>query len=154
MPCPYAERRGAIVYCKAAGKPVNPLAFPCLTNRYQRCRYYREAEARKARAAEEAAPPPSEAAKPAAQPVQAPAVEAPPAAPQAQAEAPATAGEAGEARAEQAPAPERPRIRGLTADGRPARNCLECIFYSEALGRCLLLGVNVEDPYNPPCAQG
>ena len=152
MPCPYAERRGAIVYCKAAGKPVNPLAFPCLTNRYQRCRYYREAQARKAKAPEEATPPPREAAEPAAQPVkpQPPPTQTP-AAPRAPAEAPATAGEA---QAGQAPAPERPRIRGLTADGRPARNCLECIFYSEALGRCLLLGVNVEDPYNPPCAQG
>jgi len=59
VPCPYAERRGAAVYCRAAGRKVNPLAFPCLTDRYERCRYYKppgEAGAR-GREAEEAARP-------------------------------------------------------------------------------------------------
>jgi len=131
LPCPYAERRGALVYCRARGGPVNPLAFPCLTERYQNCRFYREAEARK-KAEKEA--PPTEAA-----PREAPAA---PAAPKAREEA-------GGAQPKPAPAP---ATRGLTADGRPARSCRECIFYSESLSRCLLLGVKVDDPDRPPCA--
>jgi len=60
VPCPYAERRGAAVYCRAAQRKVNPLAFPCLSDRYERCRYYkppREAgESQAAEAAGRAAP--------------------------------------------------------------------------------------------------
>jgi len=127
MPCPYAEKRGVVVYCKAIGKPVNPLAYPCLTERYRTCRFYLEAEARKAAARREA-------------------------------RQPAEAAGAG------ATIPQRPRVveaprqvietRGLTVDGKPARNCLECVFYSDASKLCLLLGVKVEDPNNPPCARG
>ncbi len=48
MPCPYAEKRGAVVFCKAINKIVNPFVMPCLSNRYTRCKYYRAAEERKA----------------------------------------------------------------------------------------------------------
>lgn len=41
--CPYGERRGAAVYCKAAGRMVNPLVMPCRSPNYVRCRFYREA---------------------------------------------------------------------------------------------------------------
>lgn len=64
MPCPYAERRGALIYCKASGKTVNPLTFPCLSDRYTACRYYKEARAK----AGEAAGKPTAAAAPRAAP--------------------------------------------------------------------------------------
>ena len=125
MPCPYAERRGAIVYCRAAGKPVNPLAFPCLTNRYTKCKYYRQAQeqeqARAPKPQSEAAPRPAPQEAPAASPASAP-----------QAATPAT--------------------RGLTKEGTPARNCLECVFYVKTISYCTLLGVDVKDPNKPPCA--
>ncbi len=126
MPCPYAERRGAVVYCRAAGKPVNPLAFPCLTNRYTKCKYYRQAQQR----AEQAIVP------------ERPAEAAPKLAPE---EAPA----AGPAPAPQSAAP---ATRGLTKEGTPARNCLECVFYVKTISYCTLLGVDVKDPNKPPCA--
>ncbi len=43
--CPQAERRDAAVYCRVLGRTVNPLAFPCMTARYERCRYYKPVEA-------------------------------------------------------------------------------------------------------------
>jgi len=42
MPCPYAERRGSLVFCKILGKPVNPLVYPCLSNKYKSCKHYKE----------------------------------------------------------------------------------------------------------------
>jgi len=134
MPCPYAEKRGAIVFCKAIGGPVNPLAFPCLTGRYEMCRYYREAKAREAEAK--------------AVEIQSRAVRA------VTSEAPTREEVERVAGTKAATAGPAPTTRGLTVDGRPARNCLECVFYSEATKSCLLLGVKVEDPNNPPCAQG
>ncbi|MCD6154953.1 MAG: hypothetical protein J7J22_04195 [Candidatus Verstraetearchaeota archaeon] len=35
--------------------------------------------------------------------------------------------------------------------GETSRNCTSCVFYSEASGRCLKLGVKVDDPARPPC---
>jgi len=113
LPCPYAERRGPLVYCRAAGRPVNPLAFPCLTNRYEACRYYREAEARAAGEEARAPQPPGRGRGPAG------------------------------AR----------RTRGLTRAGEPASNCRECVFYIKSISYCTLLGVEVSDPDDPPCAE-
>lgn len=42
--CPYGEKRGAAVYCKASGKVVNPLVMPCGSPNYVKCRFYREAK--------------------------------------------------------------------------------------------------------------
>ncbi len=47
MTCPYAERKGFIVYCRLTGKHVNPLTRPCLSGDYTRCPDYREYLARK-----------------------------------------------------------------------------------------------------------
>jgi len=55
--CPYAEKKGAAVYCRAAGRKVNPLAFPCFTDRYEKCRYYKQARASEAPRREEEARP-------------------------------------------------------------------------------------------------
>ncbi len=43
MVCPYAERRGFIVYCKLLRKHVNPLTRPCISGDYTRCPDYRRA---------------------------------------------------------------------------------------------------------------
>ncbi len=43
MPCPYAQRKGPVVICQVTKKKVNPLAAPCLTNRYIRCKFYVQA---------------------------------------------------------------------------------------------------------------
>lgn len=40
MPCPYAERKGTLVVCKIRGAPVNPLAYPCLGEKYPNCPIY------------------------------------------------------------------------------------------------------------------
>ena len=56
MPCPYAERKGPAVYCRLIGKKVNPLAFPCLTDKYEKCRYYRRHAAEAKREEKPAAP--------------------------------------------------------------------------------------------------
>ncbi|MEB3764612.1 MAG: hypothetical protein GSR77_00370 [Desulfurococcales archaeon] len=42
MACPYAERQGAAVYCKLLKKRVNPLAYPCLSKKYEKCKVYQE----------------------------------------------------------------------------------------------------------------
>ncbi|MCE4627889.1 MAG: hypothetical protein F7C34_01895 [Desulfurococcales archaeon] len=137
MPCPYAERRGPVIYCKAIGKAVSPLTHPCLSkNRYTKCKYYRAAEAKKAEK-------PSAKAQPAE-----------PARPPREAEAPQPSMEA---------TPPQPAIarsdtstrktRGTTLDGRPARTCLECIYYGSRTKMCLLLGIEVKDPLRPPCAE-
>ncbi len=52
--CPHAERRDAAIYCRVLGRVVNPLAFPCMTTRYERCRNYKPVEV-PARAGEERA---------------------------------------------------------------------------------------------------
>ncbi len=44
MPCPYAERKGTLVVCKVRGTPVNPLAYPCLGEKYANCPIYAKAE--------------------------------------------------------------------------------------------------------------
>ncbi len=152
MPCPYAKRRGAVIYCEAAKKIVNPLTHPCLSrSRYTRCKYYRAAqEARETRAEEKPAQAQTSAAAP-------PPATSPPK-PQPASAIPSTA------REERPPAPPAskppepakpvaPRTRGLTLDGRPARNCLECIYYGRKTSICLLLGVEVRDPNRPPCAE-
>ncbi|ALU12617.1 hypothetical protein EYM_05760 [Ignicoccus islandicus DSM 13165] len=36
-----------------------------------------------------------------------------------------------------------------TRGGKP--DCRRCLFYSELTGRCVKLGVKVEDPTKPPC---
>jgi hypothetical protein len=131
MPCPYAEKRGALVFCRATGKLVNPLAFPCLTDRYETCRFYKEAKAREAKEEKAKAKVPPSTEHPVA----------------------SRAGEAERPSESVAARQQTLATRGLTADGRPARNCLECVFYSEATKTCLLLGVKVEDPNNPPCAR-
>ncbi len=60
--CPYGEARGATVYCRAAGRTVNPLVMPCRSPNYPRCRFYREAEERrKAEAKAERPPEPARA---------------------------------------------------------------------------------------------
>ncbi len=58
MPCPYAERRGAVVFCRAVNRVVNPFVMPCLSERYTRCRFFQEAQKKAAAAAP--APPPVE----------------------------------------------------------------------------------------------
>jgi len=108
--CPYAERRGPAVYCKAAGRKVNPLAFPCLTDKYQKCRFYRAPQA-----TPQTPQPPRQEARPA-----------------------------------------RPRrgVKGSTIDGRVPVDCTECVYYGSRTGTCILLGVTVRDPRDPPCAEG
>ncbi len=32
--------------------------------------------------------------------------------------------------------------------------CLDCVFYNQTTGRCALLHIVVQDPYNPPCGRG
>ncbi len=74
MPCPYAERRGALVLCKVTGKTVNPIAYPCLGTKYHACPYYiqkqeqarAEAAAGKAEAKPARPPQAPSAARPAA----------------------------------------------------------------------------------------
>ena len=140
MACPYAEKRGGAVYCKLIGRKVNPLAYPCLSNKYEKCKIYRKhasqaGEERPPQAVTAGRPfPPRvgvEIAKPAG-----PERTAAPAMPTA---TPSRGGTG--------------RTRGLTLEGKPASNCLECIYYGRNTGICLLLGVEVRDPYDPPCAK-
>ncbi|MCE4619628.1 MAG: hypothetical protein F7C33_01245 [Desulfurococcales archaeon] len=137
MPCPYAEKKGPIVYCKLTGKKVNPLAFPCLTNKYTKCKYYRKAseekQAEKKVEKEEKQPAPPE--------TQIPAPLRPAPSPQ-----PSTSTKPAEA-------PVRAETKGMTLDGRRPSNCLECIYYGAKTHTCLLLGITVKDPYDPPCAK-
>lgn len=129
MPCPYAEKKGMVVFCKAINQKVNPLSYPCLTDRYDKCAHYRKAEEAKAKTPAAAAPP--------AQPQPPPTAQPPP--------------------AQKAP-PLQPTLlsgstRGLTLQGtRPVR-CLECVYYGSKTGICLLLGVEVKNPYDPPCTR-
>ncbi|MEB3846835.1 MAG: hypothetical protein GSR74_02530 [Desulfurococcales archaeon] len=135
MPCPYAEKKGPIVYCKLTGKKVNPLAFPCLTNKYTRCKYYRKASEEKRVEekfkAEERPAAPQEARKPVAH--QPPPLQPTTTSPHR--------------------TPVRRETKGMTIDGRKPSNCLECIYYGEKTRTCLLLGITVKDPYDPPCAK-
>jgi hypothetical protein len=129
--CPYAERRGPLIYCKAAGKVVNPLAFPCRSkDKYVNCIYYRQAQQKKAT---EQGVQPQKPETTGEKPLQPPPQPA------------KSTSEEGEI--------EQPATKGITIDGRPARNCLECIYYGERTKICLLLGVEVKDPYNPPCRE-
>ena len=121
MPCPYAEKRGAVVFCTLIGKKVNPLTHPCLSKKYTKCRYYQQYAERKV--AEESI----------------------------RAQEVAASSRSEESAAEKPPAPR--KTRGLKLDGSPAYNCLECIYYGEHTKTCLLLGVEVKDPYNPPCSR-
>ena len=131
MPCPYAERRGVSIYCKAAGRKVNPLAFPCLTNRYKRCRYYREPEPEKPQEQKEPAKAETRPARKQPQ-VTIPTLEYPSVTPRAS---------------------PRGEVKGITIDGRKPRDCTECIYYGARTRTCLLLGVTVQDPRDPPCAK-
>lgn len=146
MPCPYAERRGPVIYCKAIGKAVSPLTHPCLSkDRYKKCKYYRAAESKKKPVEKPAEPATREASPP--RPVEPPRIEA---------RAESTA-ETGKPPAQlQAPAAGKggaPKTLGITLDGKPARTCLECIYYGSRTKVCLLLGIEVKDPFNPPCAE-
>ena len=47
MTCPYAERRGFIVYCKLTKRYVNPLTRPCISGDYTKCPEYQSALASK-----------------------------------------------------------------------------------------------------------
>jgi len=114
MICPFAERRGAIVYCRVLRKRVNPLAYPCLSKKYEKCKIYQEQrkfteertkELEKTEKTVSSAPIETEL--------------------------------------------RRKRI-GIRLDGSPARTCKECIYYGRT-GLCLLLGIEVKDPNNPPC---
>lgn len=70
MPCPYAERKGTLVVCKVRGAPVNPLAYPCLGEKYPNCPIF-------ARAAKEAPAAEAREAKPIATAGEAAAMPAP-----------------------------------------------------------------------------
>ncbi|MCE4625778.1 MAG: hypothetical protein F7C35_07965 [Desulfurococcales archaeon] len=149
MPCPYAERKGALVYCKAAKKKVNPLTYPCLSKtRYVKCKYYREA-AKKIEAgvkAKETPPTVREQPKPAAPPaIQSQPQAQPTITPPISASAPVEPS--------QTVTMKRYRTKGMTLAGRPARTCLECIYYGSRTKTCILLGIEVKDPFNPPCAE-
>ncbi len=136
MPCPYAEKKGPIVFCKAIKKNVSPFSYPCLTkDKWKRCRHYREAEKRKAleKPAAQASQPEIPTPTPAATPV-------------ARSETTEPAQKVQVERREV-------RTKGIRLDGSPARHCLECIYYGSKTRTCLLLGVEVKDPYDPPCAK-
>ncbi|MEB3788327.1 MAG: hypothetical protein GSR72_00345 [Desulfurococcales archaeon] len=111
MACPYAERQGAAVYCKVLRKRVNPLAYPCLSKKYEKCKVYQEKE----KYLQETEP-----------------------------------REQAEQVTVQAQRPRQERRIGIRLDGSPARHCRECIYYGRT-GVCLLLGVEIKDPNNPPC---
>ncbi len=53
MVCPYAERRGFIVYCKLIGRHVNPLTRPCISGDYTKCPDYRQAMTQRTTARQE-----------------------------------------------------------------------------------------------------
>ncbi|MCE4619202.1 MAG: hypothetical protein F7C37_07180 [Desulfurococcales archaeon] len=111
MACPFAARQGAAVYCKLLKKRVNPLAYPCLSKKYEKCKVYQERgkQAQEKESQEQ--------------------------------EKQVTA---------QVQRPKQARRKGLRLDGSPARHCRECIYYGKT-GVCLLLGVEIKDPNNPPC---
>ncbi len=37
MVCPYAKKRGPVVYCEIQKKRVSPLKYPCLTDKWHEC---------------------------------------------------------------------------------------------------------------------
>ena len=122
MVCPFAKRAGPLVFCEAVKRKVNPLAFPCFSERYATCRHYPQQPMEKPiieeRVEEEEKPGPEEV------------------------------------RREEAIAEERPVTRrglGIRIDGKPAENCLECLYYGAHAKVCLKLGVDIKDPYKPPC---
>jgi len=39
--CPHGEQRGAVVYCRASSRVVNPLVLPCSSEKYEKCRYFK-----------------------------------------------------------------------------------------------------------------
>ncbi len=41
--CPQGEQRGAVVFCRAVNRPVNPLVLPCASPKYERCKFYKQA---------------------------------------------------------------------------------------------------------------
>lgn len=130
MVCPYAERKGPIVICGVTGSKVNPIAFPCLTDRYQRCKYYKRAGEEKAvEERREEKPPAPKPARPEAMPVVKPSPR----------EKPLAKG--------------RGETKGITIDGRRPFTCLECMYYGEKTKTCLLLSVEVTNPYDPPCTR-
>lgn len=164
MPCPYAERKGALVYCRLAKKKVNPLAYPCLGNKYKKCKIYKKyagkeevstppppPEAEQVPQTPQTAPPPRVEAE--AKPSEAPPIPEP--VPTTKLEIPKIEVEIPKIEVSQ-PTKESSgtvRTRGLTLDGKPARNCLECIYYGKNTRICLLLGVEVKNPLDPPCAK-
>ncbi len=139
MACPFAKRTGPLVFCTAAERKVNPLVFPCFSERYKACRFY-----------------PGEEEKPVTEPViereetEAEEVEEEERREEALTEEPAAREpatiieEKGEERTVR-------RGLGIRIDGKPAENCLECLYYGAQAKACLKLGVDVKDPYKPPC---
>ena len=146
MPCPYAEKKGPIVICKVLGKKVNPLAHPCLTNRYTKCKYYKKA-IEKEKKLEEAVPTTEpykekimkEITLPARQ-EKSPKIEASPYS-------------SLTISTSKPISTEKRETKGMTLDGRKPTNCLECIYYGSKTKTCILLGVQIKDPYDPPCAK-
>lgn len=37
MVCPYARKRGPVVYCEIQKRTVSPLKYPCLTDKWSEC---------------------------------------------------------------------------------------------------------------------
>lgn len=142
MVCPYAERKGPIVICGVTGKKVNPLAYPCLTDKYEKCKYYRQAQ--------EAKKPEKAMVEREAKPAAPPKPQLAPAPPAREASGPQGPGLGRIKARKRALARE---TKGLTLDGRKPTNCLECIYYGSKTQTCLLLGVEIKDPYDPPCAR-
>ncbi len=176
MPCPFAERKGALVYCKLAKKKVNPLAYPCLGNKYVRCKIYKkyieeqekEKEAISSQLSESESTEKTHAAQP--QISQLTRVEdelretsssaisqVPEPVPKIKLEIPKIEIKdinfKDRKNEENIKLGSETRTRGLTLSGTPAKNCLECIYYGKNTRICLLLGVEVKNPLDPPCTK-
>jgi len=129
LACPYAERKGPIVICQLTGKKVNPISYPCLTDRYQRCKFYKEARAPEARPVSK----PEQVVEKKIEPI---------------------------LTVKPTPKPtvttrrkEGINTKGLTLYGGKPSNCTECIYYGAKTSTCLLLSIEIKDPYDPPCAK-
>lgn len=144
MVCPFAKRAGPLVICNAVNRKVNPLVFPCFSDRYQTCRNYPREAKERAEAVEARPAAPGEPQEALGEKV-----EEPVAVSGREEAAETITEEAVEERAE-TPTTKR-RGLGIRIDGRPAENCLECLYYGAQTGACLKLGVDVKDPHKPPC---
>jgi len=129
LACPYAERKGPIVVCQVIGKKVNPISYPCLTDRYQRCKFYKKARAPEVRPASkpeqviEKKIEPILTVKPTPKPTVA------------------------------TPRRETISTKGLTLYGGKPSNCTECIYYGAKTNTCLLLSIEITNPHDPPCTK-